>query len=47
MFKIYAAILHLGNVRFRDIDLSGDHSQEDSEGCGISVRIISINFQSL
>ncbi|XP_044738776.1 unconventional myosin-Va isoform X2 [Chrysoperla carnea] len=48
MFKIYAAILHLGNVRFRDIDLSGDHSQEDSEGCGISEEDQSLhNFAEL
>lgn len=40
MFKILAGVLHLGNVRFSDIDLSGDHSREDSEGCGILVSSI-------
>jgi myosin heavy subunit len=37
MFKILAAILHLGNVTIRDAATEGDDDGVDSEGSAIAV----------
>lgn len=38
MFKILAAILHLGNIVFEETIIQTENEQ-DQEGCGIRVRI--------
>lgn len=39
MFRILAAILHLGNIRFAECVIKTEN-QQDQEGCGISVSFV-------
>ncbi|XP_049824224.1 unconventional myosin-Va isoform X2 [Aethina tumida] len=43
MFRILAAILHLGNIRFAECVIKTEN-QQDQEGCGISPKDVHMNL---